>query len=62
MPMSAPGQLLPVTLSTDRTPEGLFHIETCRKTDSGSSAKSDLGTLVKLGRQCIRHLPLGTKS
>jgi len=32
------GQLLPVILSPDRTPEGLLHVETCRTGNSGTSA------------------------
>ena len=35
---SETGQLLPVTLTPDRTPEGLLHFGTCRKGNSGSSA------------------------
>ena len=35
---TAPGHDQPVTLSPDRTPEGLLHFETCRKGNSGSSA------------------------
>lgn len=51
------GQLLPVTLSPDRTPEGLLHFGTCRKGNSGSSANADRGTAFSVGRQYAGQRP-----
>jgi hypothetical protein len=45
------GQLLPATLFPHRTPEGLLHVETCRKGNSGSSAEAVIGQMYGIGLQ-----------
>jgi len=59
--MRTAGQEQPATLSTDRTPKGLLHSDTCRMIYFGNSAEAAVGDLSEPRLLRITYRPLPAK-